>query len=309
MGQVLGLIAEKLTTLADAHDRNVLFRKYKAITALLPYATLQERDKQHPVLDVLLRAVKASKSSGFSWHWVRPFLETQLTAAVDVSLKRAIILASPYIPWGRRPFDGDLVQAWAAAASTTPKEEGVALSVVDTLLRIAHRELLQPHDHVDVWSWLTLRPPLPPTCKGREGGSHPDVVRMFRDLKDIEILKSYLLLIWSEWDFLYDAGFRDMCNLIRKDFSGIEMHPHRADLVERLDHVLEQLDRGLEHLRQDKPKLSKDDLQEGKDQYGKLRAILLEEDRKTLGVLTSTRSGIDRPFRFTDSSGCAQSPT
>ena len=280
MGQVLGLITEKLASLADGDGRNILSRKCKAITALLPYATLQGRDTQHPILDVLLRAVKASRSSSFSWHHIRPFLERQLNGAGDVSLKRVIMVASPYIPWGRRPFDGDLVKAWAAAASAIPKEEGVAPNIVDTLLQIAHQELLQPHHHSDVWSWLTLRPSLPPTCKGREGGSHPDVVRMFRDLKDIEILKSYLLLVWSEWDFLYDAGFRDMCNLIRKDFSGIEMHSHRADLVERLDHVLEQLDRGLEHLRQDKPKLSKDDLQEGKDQYGKLREILLEEDRK-----------------------------
>ena len=113
---------------------------------------------------------------------------------------------------------------------------------------------------------------------------------MLRSLKNIEILKSYLLLIWSEWDFLYDAVFDEMCNLIHEDFNGIEMYPCRADLVERLDQVLGQLNRGLEYLRQDKPEFDEGDLQEGKDQYGKLRAILLEEDRKALGVLTRTSS-------------------
>ena len=106
---------------------------------------------------------------------------------------------------------------------------------------------------------------------------------MLWSLKDIEILKSYLLLVWSEWNPLYDAGFDEMCNLIHEDFSGIELYPCRADLVERLDQVLGQLNRGLEYLRQDTPWLDEYGFQKRKRQYGELKAILLEEDRKNVG--------------------------
>ena len=113
---------------------------------------------------------------------------------------------------------------------------------------------------------------------------------MIRSLKDIEILKSYLLLVWSEWDCLYMADFDEMCNLICEDFSGIEMCSDRADLVERLDQVFGQLNRGLEYLRQDKPGFGERGLQHRREQYGELRTILLEEDRKASGVLTRTSS-------------------
>jgi len=33
---------------------------------------------------------------------------------------------------------------------------------------------------------------------------------MVRALKDIETLKSYLLLVWSEWDFLMPRGFDEI---------------------------------------------------------------------------------------------------
>jgi len=147
------------------------------------------------------------------------------------------MLVSPYMPWGFG-FHEDLAQAWAATASTILKEEEIAPSIVDTLLQIAHWGLLQPHNYGDLWSWLTLRPSLPPICRGRWMGSHPNVVRMLRSLKDIEILKSYLFLIWSEWSSLWDEGFDNIYDSIRENFRGIEMCSDRADLVERLDHVL-----------------------------------------------------------------------
>ena len=278
MGQILGLITEKLTTLADAHDRDTLRRKYKAITALFPYAAWQERDKQYPILDVFLLAAKTSWFEESLWYHIQPFLEMQLNGTGYVSPKRAIMFASPYMPWGE-----DLIQAWAAVVSTIPKEEEAAPSVVDALFRIAwgwsHCDL------GDVWSWLTLRPSLPPKCRGRRMGSDSDVVKVVRNLKNIEILKSYLLLVWSEWNSLLD-GLDMMCDSIREDFGGIEMCPHRADLVERLDHVLGQLDRGLEYLQQDGPELDEDDLERRKEQYGKLKEVLLEVDRKVLEALT-----------------------
>jgi len=295
VGQISSLIIKKLTTLANAHDRDTLRRKRKAITALFPFAALQERDQQYVVLDTFLHAAEASRSEVFLWHCVRPFLDTLFNVTSHVSLKRAGILASPYLPWVGWYLGKETIQAWAVAASTIPEENEVVPSIVDVLLQIASRGFLQPYYHGDVWSWLKLRPSLPPICKGRRVGSDHSIVRMVRGLKNIEVLKSYLLLIWSEWDPLSPAGFGEICDSIHEDFGGIEMHFHRADLVERLDHVLYQLDRGLEYLRQERPELDEEDLQGRKHQYGELREILLEENRKALEVLTCTPSGFILP--------------
>ena len=70
--------------------------------------------------------------------------------------------------------------------------------------------------------------------------------------------------------------------LIGEDFGGIGMGHHRADLIQRLDHVLGQLDRGLEYLRQYCPEFGEDDLRISKDQYRNLRETLLEIDSCTL---------------------------
>ena len=283
--------------LADARDQDTLRRKRKAITALFPYAVWQERDKQHAILDVFLHATKTSQSDEFLWHRVKPFVNTLFNGASDVSLKRAVMLVSPYVPWDKWNFGDNLIRAWVAIASTIPKDKEVAPSVVDALLQIASLGLLPSYNYGDVWSWLTLRPSLPSICKGRRIGSDSDVVRAVRELKDIDIFKSYLLLVWSEWDSPWSEwgsprsewgpprspGFLMMCEWIREELSGIEMNHHRAVLVQRLDHVLGQLDKGLEYPRHDRPELDEEGLQERKDQYERLREVLLEADRGTLG--------------------------
>ena len=284
MGQILGLITGKIKTLADACDRDALLRKHKAITALLPYAVWQERDKEYPILDVLLHA--ARQSLKFRWRRVRPFLNTLLNDTSHASSKRALMLASPYMGWHWRGSWEGLARAWAAAASTVPKEEAIAPSVANTLFQIAFRGLLPPHLYGDAWSWLTLWPSLPPVSRERLMQSHPNVVQTVRDLGDIEILKSYLLLIWSEWDTLHSDGYLQMQISIHEDFSGIKMSSRRTDLLQRLDHVLGQLDRGLEHFQQEEPRLNGDDLQKRKDQYERLMEILLEVDQEALEVLT-----------------------
>ena len=131
----------------------------------------------------------------------------------------------------------DLVQAWVATASTIPKGKEAAPSLVDTLLQIAYFGWLPLGNHDDVWLWLTLRPSLPPICQGRRLGSGSRVILRVQILKDLEILKSYLLLVWSEWNSLLDSGFPTMCQCVRKEFSGVEANSHRVDLVQRLDHV------------------------------------------------------------------------
>ena len=201
-------------------------------------------------------------------------MNTLLNDASDASLKQAAILASPYVPWGSQVFWG-LARAWVAAASTFPEEREIAPSVINALLRIAFFGLLPPGNQGDVWSWLKLRPSLQSICQGRHLGSHSDVMRQVRGLKDIEILKSYLLIIWLEWDSIQGSGFPTMCEYIREGFSGVEASSHRAELVQRLDEVIGELDRGLAYLRRDRPDLREEELPKRKGQYEELRRILM----------------------------------
>ena len=223
------------------------------------------------ILDVFLHAAKSSQQGAFLWHRIQPFMNTLLNDASDASLKRAAILASPYVPWVGRE---GLVRAWVETVSAIPKEEEVAPSVVEVLLEMAFCDLLPPGNHGDVWSWLTLRPSLPPICRGRYLGGYPKVMRQVRGLKDIEILKSYLLVVWSEWDALWNSPA--MCKCIREEFSGVEANSHRAELVQRLDEVIGELDKGLEYFQRDSPDFREWELRRRKERYEELRKILKE---------------------------------
>ena len=207
-----------------------------------------------------------------------------------VTFPRNEPLVSPYVPWGEPNFGEDWARIWAVATSVSPKEEVFALSIVDALLQIGYHELLPSCLYGDTWSWLKLRPLLPPVCKGRTFGSFPQVVRTVRDLKDTEILNSYLLLVWSERDYPDAEGYLEMQDSIRRDFSGIELNSHRADLLQRLDHILAELDRGLQHSQQYDPLLDRGHLWWVKIRYGGFRETLLEMDRAALEVPTRASS-------------------
>ena len=265
-----------------AEDTQPLRTGRKAITALFPYAVWQDRDGHHEMLAIFLRAARASNYTGFVWHHVQPFVDTLLSKADP----RTILLASPHVPWDSWIGRQDLIQPWTAAVHKVPYTEEVGQSVVDTLLQIASEDELLPQIDVDAWSWLKKRPPLPPACLGRVFGSYSHVVKAVRGLKDAEVLKSYLLLVWSEWDSLWPHGFDEMCASIREDFSKIGMGHHRAELIQRLDKVLERLDLGFGYLNQYNPYLEEHDLAVMQVQYTTLKAILLEidEERKLTGA-------------------------
>ena len=160
--------------------------------------------------------------------------------------------------------------------------------MVDVLLQIALVDGLVSSIPIGVWSWLTKRPPLLPTCLGRYVGTRSHVVKAVRALEDVEVLKSYFLLVWSEWDDLRDhRGFDRMCASIREDLSGAGMGNHRTELIQRLDHVLGELDRGLGHLKQHNPDLGKYDLWKMKRRYKKLRELLLEAEKRTSFQMTA----------------------
>ena len=263
------MITQKLKTMAESENHRPLQAKRKAISALLPYAVWRERDGRPDILDMILCAARASRMYMFTWAHVSQFAITRLPKASS----RAIILASPQVSWFSNRMN--LIRSWAVAVSATPLTDEVAASVVDTLLQIASQDELGPYIPVKIWSWLTTMPSLPLVCRGRCFGTRACVVKAVRALKDIEILKSYLLLVWSEWDILWPDGFIEMCTSIQEDFCGIEMEHHRADLIQRLDHVIGQLDRGLEYIKQHEPSFNECDVRRGEGQYRELRETLL----------------------------------
>jgi hypothetical protein len=443
----VGLIAQNLKTVVEGGDHNLLQSKRKAITTLLPYAIWQERDGRPELLDTFLRAVRASEEWAFTWHHIGKYGSALLHEATP----HATVSLLPYIPWDWLTNRKDMIQRWVAAASAVPYTNEAAQNVVNTLLQIASKEELLPHIPINVWLWLTKRPLLPPICSGRYVGTCAHVVKAVRALKDIEILKSYFLLVWSEWNipgrppphipnriipnwmsanssstgstsirrspyfpdnmpiiplsrtpsstpivlpphtlsstsgsrssaspnrtssypqfqrsagsspaphpqqhvglppvlhapirppsyvpdrtssihsstsfhsalirpsstssnsswvltdaslpnshtpsipschipFIPDSSylsgsFYDMEISIQEDFGGIGMGHHRADLLQRLDHVLGQLDRGLEYLKQHNPAFNEDYLQRMKDRYQSLSETLLETNVKAI---------------------------
>jgi len=208
VGQVASLITQKLKRMAGSEDWRLIRSKRKAITALLPYAVRKERDGHSEMFDVFLRAAITSKDRGFTWHHIRQYA----SRIPHETSPRAIVLVLPHIRWGQLTDREDLIQRWLAAASAVPCTEEVAQCVVNTLLQIASQRELLPHIPADAWLWLTKQPSLPPICWGRDVGTRVHVVRAVRVLKDVEILKSYFLLVWSEWNYFPSDSFGDMSN-------------------------------------------------------------------------------------------------
>jgi len=264
--------------MVEATNPDPIYLKHKAISVLFPYAVWQEQEGQHEMLNIFLQVAEISAQVGFMWHHIEPLVTRLLNADSPIPLKQAIILASPYMPWWQFTNGEYLIQLWAGAALEVPYTDNIGRSMVDTLLRVTYSDALLPHIPDDMWSWLNKLPPLNPVCWGRYWGTYQDVVQTIRTLGDIEILKSYFLLVWSEWDDLRPGGFFEMCISIRGDFSGVGMGDHRQDLLQHLDHVLDQLDLGLEFLQQHKPSLNVGDIWSMKDRYGRLKKILLEVD-------------------------------
>jgi len=207
VGQVARSIIQKLEGMVEREDWRRIEYKRKAITALLPYALRKERDGQPEMFDAFIRAVRASKDQYFMWYCIKQYA----SRIPRETSPRAIVLVSPHIHWRRLSAREELIQRWAAAASAVPYTEEVAQNVVNTLLQIASQEELVQHIPTDAWSWLSKHPSLPPICRGRDVGTHVHVVRAVWALKDIEALKSYFLLVWSEWSHFSSATLDEFC--------------------------------------------------------------------------------------------------
>ena len=231
------------------------------------------------------------------WRRVGPYIVPLFDNPTPPSLTLVTILASSYVRpeyhWSYSHNERVAkisVAGWVAAVSAVPYSEEVGQSVVDVLLQIASIDSLRPRIPVCIWTWLKKQPSLPPQCQGRLMGTGELVVRHVRALGDVEILKSYLFLVWSEWDCTDQpfGGLAEMQKAIHEEFGEIGMGRYREDLIKRLDHILGQLDLGLEHLRQRKPRLEEYELQKAREQYGELKRVLLEVDEEVVNTLTRT---------------------
>jgi len=277
------MIIRKLEAMIRAADPYPIEIRKTAITAFFPYAVLQEQNGRHEALDAFLRVQNAARPYYFMEPWVEPFVATLLNEEGPISAKRAATLTSPHLPWRYFANGEHLVPLWAAAVLAVPYTDKTGQIIADTLLKIAACSPLLPHIPSGMWLWLNKRPSLPPDCTERRWGSAQGVVQTIRALGDVEALTSYLLLVWSEWDYIY--GLEEMSASIREDLGGIWMGHHREDLLRRLDYILGQLDRGLEYLRQSKPSLNEEDIQRMKAEYGQLKEVLLEVAREATGTL------------------------
>ena len=192
------------------------------------------------MVDAFLGIAKVSKKDGFAWKTIRSFVTVLFDESSPGSLNRVIPLASPYLLWY---FNEDMVARLEVAASAISYTDEVGSSVVTTLLRMASTDTLSLQIPIGIWAWLKKRPSfLPVDVFGILTGTEGDVVRQVRALGDVEILKSYLLLVWSERGKPWFDGFSEMRAAIREDFGGIGMGRHRGDLIRRLDRVLQQWD-------------------------------------------------------------------
>jgi len=205
---------------------------------------------------------------------------------------RAAVLAGPNIHWGRgQSVDAQgLISRWTAGISVARHTEEVAGSVIDTLLQIAANPHLRPFIPTDAWSWLNDRPSLPPTCRGLSSGCDRDIVRTIRTLNDTGILTSYLITIWSEWKLLDYEDFVEMQISVREEFKGIGAGCHRAELIQRLDSIVDELYR-----RSRNPDVTpEDELWRGKvgpssrvmkSRYREFKRVLQEMDLKATQLL------------------------
>ena len=70
---------------------------------------------------------------------------------------------------------------------------------------------------------LRIRASLLPVYRGRSLGTGLDVVLHVRGRQNVDIPKSYYLLVWSEWDFFHGSVIDAMETSMKEDFGGIGM--------------------------------------------------------------------------------------
>ena len=231
-------------------------------------------------MEAFLRAAKVSGSAASLWRMIVPFIPTLFSVASD----KVIVLTSPHVPWHHKLVNGSVVEKWVAATSAAPCTEESERKVVEALLHIASVDSLQSRIPDDTWLWLTKRPTLPPVCIGRTLGTRIHVIRRVQGLQNAEILTSYFILAWSEWDSIPPECLSQMRAAIAEGLEGEDRRGHRNDLVRHLEHVLRQLDLGLGYFKEQKLWIDEDDVLGAKLQYGELKEILIGMNRAVMEI-------------------------
>lgn len=296
----------------EADDPRLIRSKRKPINGLVPYAIHLARGRQQRVADLIMFAFSASHSKDhWRWPWGRidPYITPIFNNSSPPSLNRAIIFISPYVFPIFDPYDRRAAAIrWVAAVIAVPCSEELVPSVVQKLLEITVDNSLRPCVPLDVWVWLKKRPSLPPYCPGRWEGDWRDVAEYIRQFEDIEILTSYLFLVWSEWEDVRHWNLKSVRMLIREDLGGIGVWRNRQELIERLDQIFGQLGRGLEYLQQHDARIDEGGIQQRKEQYGELKEALLEVDRRAIETLTRMPLELILLSEHTDSVGVHRIP-
>ena len=233
------------------------------------------------MVDAILRITRTSNSRVVQRRIMRPVATSLPTTA----------FFSPFLPWYSR--DENTILGFSAAVAAVPYSEEVGVSVVDRLLLFAKTDTLGPYIPIEIWAWLKKQPSLPLGCRGRREGTGRDVVQHVRGLGDLDILKSYFNLVWSQWNTLDDFGFAETQISIAEDLGGIGEWRHREDLIKWLDYILGELDQGLGYFIQHGQLIWLNDLRKRKGQYRTLREVLLRTDQKATKNLAGT-SRVDR---------------
>ena len=280
----MDLVTQTLLNMAASEDTYIIECKRKAVTAFFPYAVWRERVGDSRMMDAFLTAAKVFGSKTSLWYPIVPFIPTLFGAATS----QTVVETSPYVPWDRVLDDPSVVAVWAEATTAVPDTEEVNRRVVDALLQIASVDFLRPHVPDDTWSWLNKRPTLPAECIGRSIGTKKHTVRRIRQLRDVETLKSYFLLVWSEWNLIGEesGGFAEMLTSIHEDFGGIGMGRHREDLIKQLDDTLTWLNRCLGTSALIDPTSPNAEIRFAMERYGELKRALAELDRDAAKILT-----------------------
>ena len=262
--------------MVETANPDQILSKRKAISAIFPYAISLGRDG---MADEILRLVAIPYSRGFMWRRMEAMLFAESSSP---SLDRAVVLVSPYLPWTDAFYNRHSVDRWAEAASAVEYTEEVGRSVVDVVLQIASDDSLRPGIPDHIWGFLKNPVSLPPLCRGRSLGVGLGALLYVRGRGDIQILKSYYLFVWSEWNFLPTSVIPVMETSIKEDFGGIGMWGHRKDLIGRLNHILARLDQMSRHLDQEKTEIEEDVIEQTREQHMRLRDALVEVDMEVV---------------------------
>ena len=233
------------------------------------------------LFDAFLRVVRYFPyTSSWTRQYIRPVIPKLLAEGSPAALRRGTLLALPHLElaWLDSEEPREFIELWISAADAVGDGEDVCQAVVDVLLQMAFFHSVRAHIVPGAWTWLNKRPALPPRCRGRllcSIGSN--VLPAVRAREDIQLLTSYLITMWSEWDCAGEWAFEGMCEALWDEFCGSddgEVVECRKDLLGRLNLVLAELGKGLGHLRVRHPDMQPDEFEVIRERYRELKRIL-----------------------------------